>query len=97
MNGDDNDKKRDSLYTWKYVFEKKQQQQKKSPLKLDVQSGKDKNKTRQAGAKSMSMWVEEQRVTGRVSRKMHLCASVHVYIWKTEASCWGITWKSRRN
>lgn len=31
------------------------------------------------------------------SRKMHLCASVHVYIWMTEASRWGLTPKSRRN
>lgn len=80
----------------KYIYLKRSMDW-KSPLKLDLQSGKDQNKARRAGANSMSKWVEEQRVTGRVSRKMHLCASVHVYIWKTEASRWGITWRSRRN
>lgn len=69
----------------------------KNALKLDLVSEKDKNKARQAVQKELVCEREREKITEHVSEKMHLCLSVHVYIWKTEASRWGITCKSRRD
>lgn len=77
-----------NMYQWKYVC-------KRVNWSLIYKVGK--TKTRRDSRYRTSMWVWEKRITEWLNEKMHLCASAHVYIWKAEASRWGITSKSGRN